>query len=188
VNNNILWKCIQVENFTYPPQDLNLFFCFTMNSAWSSKKAKSPPLSLCELPWRFRRPYKSSCDLLPLTADPTACSSGRDKSCCSSCNKLNPFSLRSVWRLTSARNSCKSVTTFGISCLSEHSPGVFFGMASRSSGYRASRVVGFVGYALSSSLRESGRRSRSYKADLDKLCERRIWDLLFSNSYMPYSR
>lgn len=64
----------------------------------------------------------------------TTCSPGRNESCCSSCNKLNLFSVRPVSRLTSARNSRMSVTTLGMSCLSEHSSGVCFNTASRSSG------------------------------------------------------
>ena len=123
-------------------------------------------------------PCKSSHGPLPSTSDPnqeykyTAINiresyvppvHGRNISCCSSCNKLNLFSVCPVWRLTSARNSRISVTTFGISCLSADSSDVCLSTASRSSGYRASRVVGFVRQALSSNLRESGLRSVSYR-------------------------
>jgi hypothetical protein len=64
----------------------------------------------------------------------TTCSPGRNKSCCSNCNRLNLFSVRPVSRLTSERNSRMSATTLGISCLSEDSSGVCFNTASRSSG------------------------------------------------------
>src|SRR5712671_503879 len=64
----------------------------------------------------------------------TTCSPGRNRSCCSSCNRLNLFSVRPVSRLTSARNSRMSVTTLGISSLSAHSSEVCFSTASRSSG------------------------------------------------------
>jgi hypothetical protein len=50
-------------------------------------------------------------------------------------------------------------TTCASVCLSGLSSGVCFKTASRSSGYRANRVVGFVKYPLSSSLRDSGNLS-----------------------------
>ena len=152
-------------------------------------------------------PCKSSHGPLPSTSDPnqeykyTAINireshvppvHGRNRSCCSSCNKLNPFSVWPVWMLTSARNSRTSATTFGISCLSADYFGVCLSTASRSSGWRASRVVGFIRYRLvpiyanpvsaplSRRRKPSHRDIKPWMVDqkartyLDKLCERRI--------------
>lgn len=91
----------------------------------------------------------------------TTSSPWRKTSCWSSCRRLNLFSALPVSALTALRNSRIFPTTSGSVVLSGLSAGVCFRTASRSKGYRANRVVGFVRYPFSSSFRDSGRRSTS---------------------------
>ena len=74
----------------------------------------------------------------------TTCSPGLKTSCWSNSSKLKRFSVLPVSTLTFPKNSLTKVMTWGKVVLSGLSSGVNLSTASRSKGYRARRVVGFV--------------------------------------------